>query len=435
MTNEHFRTWFGILARHGVRRSSGSAYSHRVLASGALFGRKVYHVVFVCLGLLMLLNASAKGAEPQAKYVEIDKQRLEALRQYLKAQAGHSVSDISIKRVLVESHERDHWGVVPVYEVWAKVPRIERRTQYRDLTEGWQRTIEEDVKVGWFYTDGNFHAPSEREPSQGEIKSEGLGPVDWFFDALTIKHILTGAGKLAISGITKMAERKAAARAATALEGRAGAALQEGFGTGVEGRVLKPAESLQSGPESLDPQTRASIFKDWQAGKRKTSFENYLKRRMALGRGEAGERGDAFVRGGRGEIVWKAPKGSNRPGSDLGTYDSPSDLTYLHDNKAIQLGDRVSASSALQENLADTLRDDIKLIEGYMNQPGVPPEIPGKVLPRLRAAYAEIEPYTQEILDKWRASNPGRKLTPKIEDELLRAPEVQPTQILSINTG
>jgi hypothetical protein len=167
------------------------------------------------------------------------------------------------------------------------------------------------------------------------------------------------------------------------------------------------------------PDTLKEMWSQWKqrraSGEIKTDdFAEYVKARSRSEfKGKAGEHTQAFERGPN-EIMIKAPKadvnqpgqpskaGVNEPGTDMLSFNVKEDRIKLIDNKAVK--ERVSKVSALEENLPKNLEQDIKDIQKdiqkYAQQPGVPPEINGTVLPRLQAAKADIDAYIKANPDK-----------------------------------
>ena len=72
---------------------------------------------------------------------------------------------------------------------------------------------------------------------------------------------------------------------------------------------------------------------------------------------------------------------------------------------------RVMEVAALEQNLLENRGKAIKEVEGYVGKSRVPPEVGNKVLPRLRAAKADIEANLR--------ANPGKDLkSPDVQKEL-----------------
>ena len=63
----------------------------------------------------------------------------------------------------------------------------------------------------------------------------------------------------------------------------------------------------------------------------------------------------------------------------------------LIDNKAVK--NPVSKVSALEKNLVQNLEADIAQIEAWAAKKGVPPEVAGKALPKLKGALADLKAY------------------------------------------
>jgi hypothetical protein len=147
------------------------------------------------------------------------------------------------------------------------------------------------------------------------------------------------------------------------------------------------------------PDTLREMWSQWNAGRqsgriKSSDFGEYVKVRQREARGAGGELAEAFGRGQQ-EILIKAPKADvTEPGTDLISYDKQSGRIKLIDNKAVRSGATVSKVSALEENLSVNLGDDITQIEAYAGKTGVPSEVGSTLLPRLRAAKAEIDAYT-----------------------------------------
>jgi hypothetical protein len=156
-----------------------------------------------------------------------------------------------------------------------------------------------------------------------------------------------------------------------------------------------------------NPQQLRDYWDDWNAGRasgkvKSDNFADYVKVRQRGVRGAVGEVTEAAQRGPR-EVLVKAPKANvNEPGTDLISYDPQGDRVKLIDNKAVKAEATVGTVSALEQNLPQNLAQDIPQIDAYASQPGVPPEVKDTVLPRLRAAKADIDAYV--------AANPGKNL-------------------------
>ena len=118
---------------------------------------------------------------------------------------------------------------------------------------------------------------------------------------------------------------------------------------------------------------------------------DYLRIRRRADVGGIGEFTKAFELG-PDEILIKAPKQSpTAPGTDFGAYNPKSDRITWFDNKAVK--QPVSKVSALEKNLRNNLADDIAEIQKWASQPGVPPEVAQRVLPRMQAALNDLDQY------------------------------------------
>ncbi len=162
-----------------------------------------------------------------------------------------------------------------------------------------------------------------------------------------------------------------------------------------------------------NPAEMQKLYEHWQAehkaGRIKApTFEAYLRKLMPSKRGEYGEFQRAFDAGPK-EILVKAPKGVNEPGTDMLSYSKADDRIRYNDNKAYGEGRNVDEVSALEWNILDNINDDIAVIEkavkqGAVRNENVPPEIEQKVLPRLKDAAREIAEYIQKNINPKQSS-------------------------------
>ncbi|MGH7616957.1 MAG: DUF4157 domain-containing protein [Gemmatimonadaceae bacterium] len=169
--------------------------------------------------------------------------------------------------------------------------------------------------------------------------------------------------------------------------------------------VVNPSNTpLQSGQDVGDwaahnPDRAELLHAEWKDGiangriKKRTTFAQYLRRRIAGDRGIGGELEYMWVNG-HDAIVLKAPKpNSNLPGTDMLIYTPSTGRIQYIDNKAIRAGATVGKVSALEKNFLGNMSKDIDDIERYVRWPDVPPEIRDVVLPRMQSARIELQDY------------------------------------------